>query len=310
VTLDYRVYGLTLRANRQLPHLHPTSARSDGGTVEVLFDEDARTTGKLDKLTYAGQNGALLFSIDAAGNSVWVNWLGESARSIGDAAALLLGPVLGGLLRLRGTVSLHACVVEISSRAIVLVGGKGAGKSTLAAGLAQRGEAVLSDDIAAIGERPAGTWLAEPGYPRLRLQPATIGALDAEGPATSDAGAVLTLAEKRYLHLSTSNGARAWRFQPEPRPVGAVYELLRTPGLSSPFVTPIVGAERLTTLVRHLRLAPARLEASAQAGELARLGRLASAVPMRRLVIPDDLDDLPAVCNTLVLDAKSTDEPG
>ena len=39
--LDYRVYGLTLRANRRLPHLLPASPADDNGIVEVLFDVEA-----------------------------------------------------------------------------------------------------------------------------------------------------------------------------------------------------------------------------------------------------------------------------
>src|SRR5439155_26242605 len=112
-------------------------------------------------------------------------------------------------------------------------------------------------------ERPAGNWVAEPGYPRLRLEPITIREIDDQAVPASDAGAVLTRSEKRYLHLSFENGSRAWRFQPEPRPVGAIYELRRSSGLLSPSVTPLVGAERLMTLLRHARSALSRLEASA-----------------------------------------------
>ena len=62
----------------------------------------------------------------------------------------------------------HASALALSDRAIALMGRSGAGKSTLAAALAQRGHAVLGDDLLplyALG----GQFMAAPGQPSLRL---------------------------------------------------------------------------------------------------------------------------------------------
>ncbi|MFL5865795.1 MAG: serine/threonine protein kinase [Thermoleophilaceae bacterium] len=241
------------------------------------------------------------FAIDPAGRRVCADWDDHSeVKSVNDAAGLLLGPVLGGLLRLRGTISLHACVIDIGSRAVVLMGERGAGKSTLAVAAAQRGHAVLSDDIAAIAESPGGDWSAQPGYPRLRLGPRTIDALAGSSP---EAGPVWTGMDKRYLELSTGNGTAAGRFQPEPLRVGALYELRRDPELAAPLIEPIAGADRVATLLRHTRQALAPLDPGSRDAEFSRLGRLAASVPMSRLTCPDDLASLSAVCRAIAEDA-------
>jgi hypothetical protein len=171
--------------------------------------------------------------------------------------------------------------------------------------MAGRGYPVLSDDVAAMVERAGGSWSAEPGYPRLRLWSAALGAIDASAAREADGGPVITGPDKRYLVLSSSGDGGAWRFQPEPLPVGAIYELQRAPDRRSPVVTPIAGAERVTTLVRHAREPLAPLDAPARADEFARVSRLAASVPVRRLACPDDLEALDTVCQTLVDDATS-----
>src|SRR5207249_8692693 len=77
------------------------------------------------------------FVVDHAGTRIWLRW--PQAESLEAASMYLLGPILAFALRLRGTMCLHASVIELEQKAVVLVGGEGAGKSTLAATLARRG---------------------------------------------------------------------------------------------------------------------------------------------------------------------------
>jgi hypothetical protein len=289
--------------------LRDLPARERSGEVDVRFELDAepgKSGAELLRLNFGRTRRAVQFAIDPAGHQVWANWRGAPpAKPINDVASLLLGPILGGLLRLRRTVSVHACVLEIDSGAVVLLGGREAGKSTIAAAMAQRGHAVLSDDIAAILEQPMGTWMTQPGYPRLRLGPTTIEAIDTPAVPATDAGPVITGLEKRYLELSIGEEAGPWRFQCRPLPLEAIYELRRGRGVDGPVIEPIVGADRLTTLVRHLRAAVAPLDAPTKAAELARLGRLATSVPVRRVTYPDDLEALPALCQAIAGDAPA-----
>ena len=284
----YRIYGLTLRVNRQLPHLRHAIAGDPGDTVHVRFGEGVPALPAA-RVRYGGAR-AIEFAVDEVGTRVWADWSGvEGEPEIASATALLAGPVLGGLLRLRRTTSLHGCAIAVGDGAIVLLGDQGTGKSTLAAALAQRGHAVLADDVAALAEHPGG-WSVHPGYPRLRLTPATIAALREHGSLPRDAGPVLPRVDKRYAAL-TSDGD-AWRFAPDPLRLRAIYVLTRDLALVAPRVSPLQGAERLGQLVRHVRASPWPLPASVRAGELARLARLAAAVPIRRLACPEGLGAL------------------
>jgi hypothetical protein len=343
---DYHVYGLTLRASRPLPHLLAAPTDRPDGSVDVRFDVGGRLSQRMPGMqavdwepvasrdlppsqrvwsgvgpdgaflrlryqgAYEGRYGALEFVIHPTGRQVWGGWSGSAlVKSMDDAAGLLLGAVLGCVLRLRGTTCLHASAVAVGSQSIVILADRGIGKSTAAAALAQRGHPVLSDDLAAITDgcpeddgRNGARWMTHPGYPRLRLLPAIIDAFEAPpaGPRP-----VVTGVDKHYLDLSTEDGAAAWRFQPEPLPLEAIYLLQRHAGVDVPLIEPIVGSARLTTLLAHTPAAFAPLDRVRRAREFARFSRLAAAVPVRRIRYPEGLERLPEVCEAIVEDVAS-----
>jgi hypothetical protein len=291
----YRVYGLSLAADRVIPHLVPTPEPDRDGMADVRFDLEpgAGIPDHAIQLVYGPRDAGMRFVVDAGGRHVWAEWYGTPrVRSDADAASILLGPVLGGLLRLRGTVSLHGSVVEVGGSAVVLLGEKGAGKSTLAAALAASGAAVLADDVAALAESPDGGWIAQPGYPRLRAAPDVIDAL---GAHALDAGGVISGDRKRYIELSGAGAGAPWRFGAEPRPVTAIVEL-RSGAATAPETREAAGAAAVPTLLRHLRRPLCTPSGAARAAEFGRVSRLAGAVPVRLLTRPDDLDALPEVC--------------
>jgi hypothetical protein len=292
------VYGLTARSDRWIPHVL-TADGAERPSVCVRFDGADEAPGDGVRLVYGSRQHAIAFSVARDGRRVQVDAIGDARRAEPDhAASLLLGPVLATLLRLRRTVALHACVVEIGSSAVLLVGERGAGKSTLAAALADRGHAILADDVGTLAETADGTWVAHPGYPRLRLDPASLTSFTAPPEAT---GPPIWGTGKRWVELSPDDAAGPWRFQREARPVAAVYELRRS-GRRAPAVTEIAGGVRVATLVRHVREAPFALAPAARADEFRRLSRLAAAVPVRRLDCADDLAALAVTCEALVAD--------
>lgn len=71
-------------------------------------------------------------------------------RAEAEVAQALAGIVIGVLLHQRGQLPLHASAVAHGGNGILLVGRRGAGKSTLAAHLHQRGYRVLCDDYCAL----------------------------------------------------------------------------------------------------------------------------------------------------------------
>ena len=88
----------------------------------------------------------------------------------------LLGPILGLLCYLRGTLPLHASAVRIGSHAIAIAGAAGAGKSTLAAALIRRDHALVTDDICPV-LRADDESRALPTFPTLKLGSASLKAL-------------------------------------------------------------------------------------------------------------------------------------
>ena len=90
-----------------------------------------------------------------------------------DLIPYITGPILGVLLHQRERLVLHASAVNIHDRAIVFLGHKGAGKSTLAAHLQAAGYSLISDDMVPISfsDDIAQTL---PGYPQIRLFPDSV----------------------------------------------------------------------------------------------------------------------------------------
>ncbi len=94
-----------------------------------------------------------------------------------DIRVFLLGTILGALCHQRGLLPLHASAIAVDGRCIVFTGPSRAGKSTLAAFLAGRGYAILSDDICVVSRDPAGRPLAWPGVSRPKLWRDAVDAL-------------------------------------------------------------------------------------------------------------------------------------
>ncbi len=216
----YTVYGLTLQTNRSLPSLIPVSANKPVDVWVELNGESQQSSTDVENLSsgikaiskadgtyfhlWFRGDGQLDFEIDAEGCHISATWV---VLIIEEVIALLLGQVLGCALRLQGNLCLHACVLKMGEQAIAIVGESGAGKSTTAAALAKLGHAILSDDIAVLNECDQH-WLAQPGYPRLRLWPKSIQALYGQ---EDNLARILSFSEKRFIDLKDNNSeTTAW----------------------------------------------------------------------------------------------------
>ena len=311
----YRAYGLTLEANRSLLGLMPESANApvdiwvdlNGESQAPSADVENLSSGitpveKAENRTYFHVwfrgDGQIDFEIDSEGSRIWATW---TRSPLEDVTTLLLGQVLGCALRLRGVLCLHACVVAIGRQAIAIVGETGAGKSTTAAALADRGCAILSDDIAVLKDC-AGCFLVQPGYPRLRLWPESINALYG---SEVDLARIFSFSEKRFLDLSAKSSETkpktAWRFQSEPLPLAAIYILgERQPGLAAPKIEPIPPAMAVMNLMAQRSASHLKLDADKQGREFAGFSRVANIVPVRKVTRRDSLEALPQLCDAIL----------
>jgi hypothetical protein len=87
----------------------------------------------------------------------------ETEPDAPEITAGIFGNVLACICWRRGQLALHGSAVAIGDRAVLLLGPAAKGKSLLAAALARRGHAVLSDEVAVVADGkcyPAGSMLS------------------------------------------------------------------------------------------------------------------------------------------------------
>jgi hypothetical protein len=225
---------------------------------------------------------------------LWAAW--RSPLSLEDAISYLLGPILGLVLRLRGVACLHASAVSFGGRAVAFAGPEGAGKSTVAAALAQKGHPALSDDIVALVERDSA-FLVLPAYPHICLWPDSVEAIFGSANA---APRFSPNWEKRRLAL----GHPELPFETMPVPLSAICIL----GQGSEFAAaalaePLPPRDAFLSLVAN-SYATNALDPEARANELAILGRLVAAVPVWRLRARPEATLLVDLCRSLLSGAQ------
>lgn len=240
------------------------------------------------------------FYVNRAGTEIWATW--PKPLTVHDTATYLLGPIFGLLLRLRGTIALHASVVRIGDVAVALVGPQGAGKSTTAASFATAGYPVLTDDLAPLrdgGDR----FEIIPAYPNIRLWPSSVSMLFG-GP---DALPRITPSwDKRFLQL----GSAEHRFEAGPVQLAAIYFFApRTEDASAPRVEAEPLRDGLVKLIGNIG-ANYILDQAAPAATFDLLKRLARAVPLRRLIPHADPRFLPQLRDLVVADVGSLEANG
>lgn len=181
---DYRLFGLRVRSEVQLPELFPATGIV-GPDVSIRLGSIAGDVGPFG----IEQHGdALLLTVPGIaryrvrkGAEILIDPVADTPER--NVRLYLLGSAFGLLLHQRGSLPLHANAVEIDGQAVAFMGASGAGKSTLAAWFHDHGHKVIADDICVVGFDGKGEPHVAPGLPRLRLWKE---ALEASGRLTSD----------------------------------------------------------------------------------------------------------------------------
>lgn len=302
-----RVYGLSIESNRPIAGLvsaapsaadlqitlHPRANPRSSSDGEILhegdLDPESQTATVTIRRTPAGSwtldyRDGTHFEIAADARALRCEWEADSTAE--DTATYLLGPVLAYVLRLRGTLALHASAVVVGGKAVLIAGAPGAGKSTTATAFARRGATVITDDVAAID---AGR--VHPGYARLRLWPDVSKALW----GAEDALPLLTPTwTKRYLdNFAFAAGSYA---------IGAIGVIVDRGASAS--LRRLHGHEAAIALLRHASMTHA-LDSSMRERELSQVTALAADVPVFALTAVDDLQRLGEIC-AMIEDACAT----
>lgn len=270
-------------------HWHTSSSQDEQGRplLEVCEVDDG------SHFHFAYHDGTQ-FLVDRTGHEIYASW--PDTLTLEDTATYLLGPVFGFVLRLRGVVCLHAGAVAVDDGAIALLGPTGAGKSTTVAAFAKAGNAVLSDNITAL--RDGGhCFKVLPAYPRIRLWPESVDALCGSPDALPK---ITPNWDKRCLDLVGNE----FTFQQQPLPLRGVYILSgRSDNRADPFIEAVTDQGALMSLITN-SYAGYLLDRSRRAEEFDILSRVASRVPIRRVVPHTDLRRLPALRTAIIEDFR------
>lgn len=210
----------------------------------------------------------------------------------------LLGPVLAYWLERLGVCALHASAVVVGGRAVVFLAGNQGGKSGLAAALMSAGAPLLSDDVLPVEAGEEG-FSARPGYPQMRMWPDMLESFVADWRALERVHPEL---DKRRLPVGSGGFGT---FHDTSVPPAVIYLPERRPaGTEAVRILPLSAREALIELVRR-SFSPFIVEAAGlQPARLELLGRLASRLPVKRLVYPSGVEMLPRVRATLLADLR------
>jgi hypothetical protein len=321
MSYSFRIYGLSLTADRPIPGVPPAKIANVDvsvylGKLPKRFDQNESSaelwftseyqdqlgvpllkvfkyfSGEYFRFTYADQTE---FVVDRSGANIWAT-LPESL-TLEDTSTYLLGPIMGFVLQLRGSISLHASAVVIENRAVAFVGPAGSGKSTTAAALAERGYSVIAEDVVTI-EDCGDTFLALPAYPCIRLWPASVRALYGSEAALPK---LTPTWEKRFLDLSQER----YRFSEEPVPLTAIFMLAeRSQRAQAPFVSSISGSQALLSLIANT-YTNNLMDKETRARGFDLLSRMHAVIPVCRLTPHVDPGLIPKLCETIVRESQA-----
>ncbi|MHB1223318.1 MAG: phosphoenolpyruvate carboxykinase (ATP) [Gemmatimonadaceae bacterium] len=305
---DYLVFGGVLRSELQWPELracppvsHPDWTLARGRRLALpraasclgvhRYADDVEVglwrAGDLWRVTTSDIGD---FDLTDAGRRIV--WRSDSHEGEELARFDLLGRVLPLALHRGGSLSLHGSAVATPAGAVLLLGAKGRGKSTLALTLAQRGAPLLTDDVAVVECSGTGCEV-RPGVHVMRLWPDAAARL-----GTGDYGPPGRVGRKLVVH-SLPSALRAGSVVP----LAAVY--LLEPAVPAGNVAAAAERHLLRQVdaVRQLlgQVTAGNLLGGAAAPDvLARVAGLARRAPVHVLRLRHDFDQLAAVATTLL----------
>ncbi len=285
---------LELEGNIVIPTLQVWQIEAPSMLTAVMATQSFNRSGQYFYCRYCD---GTIFVVSRLGTQIWATW--PEDLTIEDTATYLLGPILGFVLRLRGTVCFHASAIAIQDRVVVLVGAAGAGKSTTAAAFAQQGYQVLSDDVVPIVDL-GDKFLIQPAYPRIRLWNESVRALYGNEEALPRLVPTHPTWDKRYLDLNQTG----YQFRSQPLPLAAIYYLdERSDDRLCPKIAPMPDRDRLITLISNT-YANYLLEKRLRAQEFELLSRVVKYIPVSQITPHQDVSRLADLMATIVSDVS------
>ncbi len=193
----------------------------------------------------------------------------------------LLGAALAVLLYQRGKFVLHASAVAVGGEAVVFVGNKGHGKSTMAAMLCSRGHGLLADDTVVIDLDKADRYMVLPGFPQFKLYPDAVIATSNDDPEKLEEVASNLMKRSR----------RAENFCEKTLPLRAIYVLSEGTEVR---ITQLIPQETIKYLIANTYMARFSSDwlRGIAATNLQQCTAIANQIPVYLLERPRDLSTL------------------
>jgi hypothetical protein len=280
----YQACGLAIASDAPIAGLVPAAGN---GLADVTIAMEGSTShgGEDSRYPYRlAYSDDATFLVDATGCRVIARW--AATCSDADAANYLTGSVLAFVLRVRGSVPLHASAVAVNGRGVLFVGDSWSGKSSTAAAFSTLGYSLLSDDMVRVDDCGPDL-VAYPFQPKVNVWGDSAATLFGVGDGDA------------YSKRSVDALEAGCRFQAVPVPIASVYVLAeRAAGRRRPLVKALTARDGLIALVRHTH-GGSMLNGGMRAQELDVLARLVERVPVRELSFGDSLEDLVPSCGKI-----------
>ena len=297
---NYSAYGLNIKSDISLDEL----VGSDSGKAA---DVDISFRHLSDLYLDTVLNGAVTFEqpgcvVRVSANAICYSWhdIGTALIQNGneviistgpdiddvDMAPFITGAILGNLLDQRGLMVLHGSAVVVEGSAIAFLGEKGAGKSTLALHMQQRGYSLLTDDLVPIAFVGSEVQTI-PGFPRIRLW------TDAVRSVGLDPAAIPKI--NRFVDKRSYNCSEG--FSDERVNLARIYILSEDSDIGVDQLEPsqaFIELARNTYLNRYLRATGKSAE------HFRKCEAIVESVPIFRLRRPHDFSFLPEVFSAVI----------
>lgn len=279
----YQAYCLTIKSPIELPELIVSQESEADVTIKIeelldsplSIDDVAHCYQLAPEGMYAYWEGVGTFLIKE-GKEIIIEPVAEADEY--RLRLFILGAAIGTILHQRGFLVLHGSGVDIDGQAVVFVGNKGWGKSTIAANLNAKGHKLIGDDVIAInlsGDKP----MVLPAFPQLKLWP----------DAVSYLGIELESLPQLVPHLEKREHRVNQRFSDRTLPLEQIYVLGKYPSLE---IKPLEPQEIIKYLILNsyvARFGNELLKAN-QSSHFVKITQIAKQIPIDHLLRPTDLD--------------------
>ena len=173
---DYQAFGLKIISDIKFPELPSIHNMLENPDIVIEINDLSEQWSEVDaqQNTFFTKENLVLFRIAETavfsvqdGNKIIVSpFKGSEENKI---RLYILGTCMGALLLQRKILPLHGSAIAINGKAYALVGERGAGKSTLASALKNKGFKLLSDDVIPVSLDHENVPFVTPSYPQQKL---------------------------------------------------------------------------------------------------------------------------------------------